>query len=110
MDVFDTFVLPLLQQRDQGKADDAHHQSGHTDLSEDSGINVNGLQRNWNARITVGGFDGREFGDQSCQVVAEGSTQEPVPMTVDTIRAGASRVTMESPTGERQSSPVVCSM
>ena len=51
----------------------------------------------------------RELGDETGKEFENAVARNHAPITVLTMRAGESLVTIESPTGERHSSPVVWS-
>lgn len=109
--VVDPLVHPAAEQGSQGQADQAGKDGADGDFAEHAAINPDSFERHRNAgRFSVAPVgDTRKLGNDGCQNWENAVARNQLPMTVLTSLLGESFVTIDRPTGERQSSPVVCS-
>ena len=101
---------PSHEQRREREADQRRHDRADRDLAEHVAVEMDGLDRR---RQTCAAPSSART-PVSCAISPARYCENAVarnqpPITVLTIRAGESRVTIERPTGETHSSPVVCS-
>ena len=101
------FVHPFLQQRDQRKADCGGDESGNGYDAINVAIGVQRLPWGGNARADALSPTLVKLAMIPPRNWEKAVARNHAPMTVATSLAGESLVIIESPTGERQSSPVV---